>query len=67
MLFMREPCFIQGLNGGETAEVYIRSLYEMAEHCDFGIAKDNCIEDRLVVGILDKELLKHLQLKEKLT
>ena len=51
---------------GESAETFIRSLYEMAEHCEFGTTKDDCIRDRLVVGISDKELSKRLQLKEKL-
>lgn len=52
---------------GESAETYIRSLYEMAEYCDFGTAKDDCIRDRLVIGVSDKGLSKRLQLKEKLT
>ena len=44
-------------HSGESAELYIRSLYEMAEYCrDFGTAKDDCIRDRLIVGVLDKML-----------
>ena len=43
-------------HSGESAESYIRSLYEMAENCYFGTAKDDCIRDRLVVGVLDKML-----------
>ena len=39
----------------------------MAEHCDFAEAKDDCIRDRLVVGVLDKNLSKQLQFKENLT
>ena len=35
---------------GESAETYIRSLYEMAEYCEFGTAKGDCIRDRLVRG-----------------
>ena len=54
-------------SGGESAEAYIRSLYEMAEYCDFGTAKDDCIRDRLVIGVCDKSLSKRLQLKEELT
>ena len=51
----------------ESAEAYIRSLYEMAEYCDFGTAKDYCIRDRLVIGVRDKRLSKCLQVKEELT
>ena len=54
-------------NSGESAEAYIRSLYEMAECCDFGTVKDDCIRDRLVIGVRDKDLSKRLQLKERLT
>ena len=43
---------------GEPAECYIRSLYEMAEHCDFGEAKDDCIRDRLVVGVFEAAAVK---------
>ena len=43
-------------HSGESAESYIRSLYEMVEYCDFGTAKGDCIRDRLVVGVLDKML-----------
>ena len=51
----------------ESVEAYIRSLYEMAEYCDFGTAKDYCIRDRLVIGVRDKRLSKRLQVKEELT
>ena len=50
----------------ESAESFIRVLYEMAERCDFGAAKDDAIQDRLVVGISDKELSQRLQLKADL-
>ena len=50
----------------ESAESFIRVLYEMAERCDFGAAKDDAIRDRLVVGISHKELSQRLQLKADL-
>ena len=50
----------------ESAESFIRVLYEMAERCHFGAAKDDAIRDRLVVGISDKELSQRLQLKADL-
>ncbi len=51
---------------GESIESFVRSLYEMAEHCNFA-AKDEEIRDRLVVGIQDKDLSQKLQLKATLT
>ncbi|KAK2559396.1 hypothetical protein P5673_018018 [Acropora cervicornis] len=50
----------------ESAESFIRVLYEMDERCDFGAAKNDAIRDRLVVGISDKELSQRLQLKADL-
>uniref|UniRef100_A0AAV2LJT0 Retrotransposon gag domain-containing protein n=1 Tax=Knipowitschia caucasica TaxID=637954 RepID=A0AAV2LJT0_KNICA len=61
-------CFYQrGQQPGETAEQYIRVLYEVAEHREFGDKRDEHIRDRLVVGIQDKELSRKFQLKEDLT
>uniref|UniRef100_A0AAV2MQB9 Retrotransposon gag domain-containing protein n=1 Tax=Knipowitschia caucasica TaxID=637954 RepID=A0AAV2MQB9_KNICA len=61
-------CFYQrGQQPGETAEQYIRVLYEVAEHCEFGDKRDEHIRDRLVVGIQDKELSRKFQLKADLT
>ena len=39
---------------GETAEAFIRNLYELAEHCEFGTQRDERIRERIVIGILDK-------------
>ena len=52
---------IQGV--GEKAEAYIRALYELSEHCEFGANREEIIRDRIVVGIRDKELSLKLQLK----
>lgn len=41
---------------GESVEELIRSLHELAETCAFGEAKSKNIRDRLVIGVLDKEL-----------
>ena len=51
---------------GETAEAFIRSLYELAEFCDFGDTKEEQIRDRIVIGTLDRELSRKLQLKSDL-
>ena len=51
---------------GETVETFVRSLYEIAEHCEFPDKKEQ-IRDRLVIGILDRELSEKLQLTPELT
>lgn len=52
---------------GEKAESFIRALYELSEHCEFGINRGENIRDRIVVGILDKEQSRKLQLMSDLT
>ena len=47
-------------------EAFIRNLYELAEHCDFGTQRDEQIRDRIVIGILDKLLSQKLQMKSDL-
>ena len=41
---------------GESAEVFIPSLYDLAEYCDLGNSKDEQIRDRIVIGAQDKQL-----------
>ncbi|ROL43556.1 hypothetical protein DPX16_13487 [Anabarilius grahami] len=61
-------CFYQSVQcPGERAESFIRSLYELAEHCEFGSTREEHIRDRIVVGIQDKELSRKLQLIPNLT
>ena len=52
---------------GESSEAYIRSLHVMTERCDYGPNKETNIRDRIVRGILDKELSRELQMAEDLT
>ena len=41
---------------GESAELYITTIHQMAERCEYGTMKDELIRDRLVVEIQDKVL-----------
>ena len=52
---------------GETAEQYIMALYALADNCDYGTMKEELIRDRLVVGIVNDELSRKLQLMSALT
>ena len=57
-------CFHQRVQRpGEKVEMFIRALYDLSEHCNFGAARDENIRDRITVGILDKELSRKLQLE----
>lgn len=63
----RARFYLRAQKHGESAEEYIRTLYELAETCQFGPVKTENIRDRLVIGILDKELSEKLQLTADLT
>ena len=52
---------------GETVEMFVRSLYDMVDKCDFGQLKDEQLRDRIVVGLRDKQVSSDLQVKENLT
>ena len=43
------------------------TLYDLAQHCNYGGMKDEMIRDRLVVGIRDCSLSEKLQLDPPLT
>ena len=51
---------------GETVEAFIRNLYELAEHCEFGAQRDEQIRDSIVTGIRDKSLSQKLQMRSDL-
>lgn len=52
---------------GESAEAFITAVHKLAEHCQYGILKEEMIRDRLVVGIKDHALSEKLQLDSELT
>ena len=47
---------------GERVDTFITSLYCLAEHCEYGILKEEMIRDRIVVGIIDTSLSLKLQM-----
>lgn len=52
---------------GESVEAFMRHLYELAEHCNFGATKDEQIRDRIVFVIADSDVSQKLQLEPDLT
>ena len=63
----RAKFYLRQQNEGESIEHFVRSLYELAEYCDFRDHRDENIRDRLVLGIKDRDLTKKLQLETDLT
>ena len=52
---------------GESVEAFVRSLYELAQYCEFGRTKDEQIRDRIVFGISDNDVSQKLQLEPELS
>ena len=52
---------------GESVDMFITALYELAEHCGYGELNDEMLRDRIVVGIRNSTLAEKLQLDPKLT
>jgi hypothetical protein len=52
---------------GESVEEYVCTLYDLADNCDFKNDRDKTIRDRLVLGLLDKEVSQKLQIETELT
>jgi len=53
-------------NGG-SVEAFIGRLYDFSHNCNYGESKDDLIRDRLIVGLINKELSIELQLVTDLT
>ena len=47
---------------GETVESFVRRLFELLTNCNYGDNRRDQIRDRLIVGLIDKDLSKKLQL-----
>ena len=66
IIHLREQFHRREQQSKETIEEYIRALYELSEHANFP-NKEDCIRNRLVLGVRDKELSEKLQLKADLS
>ncbi|KAF4528945.1 hypothetical protein B566_EDAN017150 [Ephemera danica] len=51
----------------EPAESFIRSVYELADECNYDKMKDELIRDRLIAGMQDQQLSSELQLDDSIT
>lgn len=52
---------------GESVDSFVRSLYTLAETCDYGTLKEELIRDRIVIGIRESETSERLQSVADLT
>lgn len=67
VIFERAKFNLRNQQEGETVDVFITDLFNLAEHCNFGVLREELIRDRIVVGIRDKVLSEKLQLEADLT
>ena len=67
MIHERAQFYMRNQKESENVDSFIRDLYSRAEFCDFGANRDNQIRDRIVIGLLDKEVSRKLQMKSDLT
>ena len=67
VIFERAKFNLRNQQQNESAEVFITDLFNLAEHCNFGVLREELIRDRIVVGIRDKSLSERLQLEAELT
>ena len=67
IIFDRAKLNLRSQQEGESVKTLITDLHCLAEHCEFGVLKNELIRDRIVVGLKDKKLSEKLQLDSKLT
>ena len=67
LIFERARFHKRVQESGESMDSFIKALYDLIQHCEYGDLKEELIRDRLVVGLRDQALSEKLQLDEKLT
>lgn len=61
----RTKFYLRTQQQGESIEGFVRSLHELAEHCNFGDKEEEYIRDRLITGMSDKDLSRDLQMEQE--
>ena len=67
VIFERAKFNLRSQQENETVDVFITDVFNLAEHCNFGVLREELIRDRIVVGIRAKALSEKLQLEADLT
>lgn len=67
LIFERARFHKRVQESGESVDSFIKALYDLIQHCEYGAIRDKLIRDRLVVGLRDQALSEKLQMDEKLT
>ena len=60
----RTKFYQRSQQAGESVESFVRSLHDLAVHCNFGDQEQEHIRDRLIAGMLDKDLPRDLQMEQ---
>lgn len=67
LIFERARFHKRVQESGESVDSFIKALYDLIQHCEYGDLRDELIRDRLVVGLTDQALSEKLQMDDKLT
>ena len=60
----RTKFYQRSQHASESVERFVRTLHDLAAHCNFGDREQEHIRDRLIAGMLDKDLSCDLQLEQ---
>ena len=67
VIFERAKFNLRSQQENEAVDMFVTDLHNLAEHCNFGVLREELIRDRIVVGIRDKALSEKLKLEANLT
>ena len=66
LVYKQERFSQQSQQPGESIDAFVTSLHSLAEDCEYSLLWERMIRDRLVVGLIDPNLLERLQLESDL-